>query len=108
LRAAKWEFHVRVGIDAAGHDKFARGIDDAFGFHVQLGANDRDNFALNQNVSFVVVRGGNDAAIANQGFHLRLFLHPLGAKIVYTIDTDEDYGSSITSEMFITIESGPD
>ena len=63
--AAKRKFHVRVRIDAAGNDEPVRRIDRQVCFHVEFGADDRNSFAFDQDVGFVIVDGGDDLAVTN-------------------------------------------
>ena len=46
-RAAEWEFHVSMRVDAPGNDKLAGSIDRAVGFHCELRADDCDLIAFN-------------------------------------------------------------
>ena len=66
--------HVRVGIDAAGNDQPALGLDDAVGFDVDLLCDHGDQLAVDQDVSVVVVGRGDDAAVADDRPHEGSFL----------------------------------
>ena len=61
--AAERQFHVRVRIDAAGNDESAFGIDSHVSFHLELGADDGDDFVFDQDVGVVVVGGSDDVTI---------------------------------------------
>jgi hypothetical protein len=60
-----------VRVDAARDDKLARGVDDAVDLHLELCADGRNDAVLDKYIGFVVVDGGNDAAVCDQGFHIR-------------------------------------
>ena len=80
--AAKRQFHVRVRVDGAGNDVFARRVDDFVGFNVQIGADERDRGAVDPNVGEGIVGGGDDAAVADEGFHdlIKIFLATEGTE----------------------------
>ena len=68
-RAAEGELHVRVGVDAAGDDQPAFGVDDfvrvggdRFGDHGDLPV-------LDQDVGVVVVDCGDNPAVLDDGAH---------------------------------------
>ena len=63
--AAKGQFHVGVGIDAAGNYEFVFGVDRHVSLHIEPGANDRNSFAFDQDVSMVIVTGGDDLAVTD-------------------------------------------
>src|SRR5262245_17141131 len=62
---------MRVPINAAGHDVFARRIDGDVGTCVaEALVRNRDNYAvLDPDIGLVGVDGGNDSAILDQGAH---------------------------------------
>ena len=67
--AAERQLHVRVRIDASGDDEAAVGVDDFVGFDVDRFRDHRDGAVLDEDVGVVVVDGGDDAAVADDGSH---------------------------------------
>ena len=64
-RATERQLHVRVRIDAAGNDEPIRRVDRHVSFHVQLRADNRNSFAFDQKVGFVIVGCGYDLAVTD-------------------------------------------
>src|SRR5205085_12657962 len=66
---AEGEFHVDVGVDAAGDDEAAGGVDDLVGLAGQVAADGRDGVFLAEDVRHVVIAGGDDSAVLDEGRH---------------------------------------
>jgi hypothetical protein len=58
-----------VRVDAARQDVLAARVDRPLGRNVEVGADQRDALALDQDVRQVVVGGGDDAPSADQDRH---------------------------------------
>ena len=60
---------MRVRVDAARQDVLAGGVDRPVGGDVEVGADQRDALALDEDVGDVVVGRGDDASSTDQDRH---------------------------------------
>ena len=67
--AAERHLHVGVGIDPARDDKPSGGVYDPLGGNLQVAADQRHGFAVDEDVGAIIVNRGYDAAVLDQYAH---------------------------------------
>jgi hypothetical protein len=74
--AAERHVHVRVHVDAAWEHVLAPGVDDLVGRHGQRRPDGRDFLAIDEHVSGVLIRCGDDRAVFDQDAHFPPTISP--------------------------------